>query len=140
MKIVKKIKISKLNKIKTKNGNVMHALKKNEGSFLGFGEAYFSFVNYGKIKGWKKHKKMTCNLIVPLGSVKFVILDDKKKLKKKIVIGENNYCRLTIPNNHWFAFKGLSKNKNIILNISNIPHVKDEVEEIIDKRLFNLYF
>ena len=101
---------------------------------------HFLNVNYGKIKGWKKHKKMTCNLIVPLGSVKFVILNDKKKLMKKIVIGENNYCRLTIPNNHWFAFKGLSKNKNIFLNISNIPHVKDEVEEIIDKRLLHLYF
>ena len=37
--------ITKLKKIDDSKGSVMHFLKKNENSFLEFGEAYFSLVN-----------------------------------------------------------------------------------------------
>ena len=61
------MKNSDLNKISTKNlkkinlndGNVFHFLKNREKSFSKFGEAYFSFIKYKKIKAWKKHNKMT---------------------------------------------------------------------------------
>ena len=35
------------------SGEVMHALKQPEESFQGFGEAYFSTVEHGSVKGWK---------------------------------------------------------------------------------------
>ena len=47
-------------------------------AYNGFGELYFSEVNFGEIKAWKKHKKMVMNLIVPCGEVKFVFFDDRK--------------------------------------------------------------
>ena len=50
--------------IEREQGNVMHALKNSDAGFDGFGEAYFTFVNNGVIKGWKKHREMTLNLIV----------------------------------------------------------------------------
>ena len=64
--------ISELNQIYNPKGDILHALKKSDSSFNNFGEAYFSFVKYNQIKGWKKHTKMNMNLIVPVGEIKFV--------------------------------------------------------------------
>ena len=71
-----KVIIRKLNQIKNSDGDIYHVFKKTDKEFKDFGEAYFSFINQGCIKGWKKHKEMTLNLVVPIGKVKFVIYCD----------------------------------------------------------------
>ena len=64
--MLKYIKETNLSIIPLKKGNVFHALKTTESDFQGFGEAYFSTVNFNDIKAWKKHKKMTLNIVVIL--------------------------------------------------------------------------
>ena len=49
--------------ISTKNGNVRHGLRVDDKDFSGFGEVYFSEVNKGCVKGWKRHSKMVVNLL-----------------------------------------------------------------------------
>ena len=66
------IKKKELNKIACKGGDIYHILKSNESSFDNFGEAYFSWIDHFYVKGWKRHLKMTCNLVVPIGTVNFV--------------------------------------------------------------------
>jgi dTDP-4-dehydrorhamnose 3,5-epimerase len=120
--------ITKLKRINTIGGDVLHALKKNDSGFKYFGEAYFSCIDYNCIKAWKMHKKMTLNLIVPIGNVKFVFLGSKKNLLQIIEIGEKNYMRITVPPKTWFGFKGMSKNTNLVLNIADLEHDPNEVE------------
>tara|TARA_Y100001970_G_C14255233_1_gene874821 strand:+ start:2803 stop:3228 length:426 start_codon:yes stop_codon:yes gene_type:complete len=127
--ILNKIKVSKLEEIESPSGNVMHALKKNEKEFFSFGEAYFSKIEKNKIKGWKMHKKMKSNLIVPYGLVKFVFYDVKNSLYREEIVGINRYVRLFVPPKIWFAFQGLYKGESIILNISNILHDPKEEEK-----------
>ena len=67
--------ISSLRKIPTQGGDIYHALKKSDNNFNGFGEAYFSNIDFDNIKAWKRHLKMTCNLIVPYGKVRFVFFE-----------------------------------------------------------------
>ena len=124
------VKLSELKIISNIDGCVMHALKSSQEKSFTFGEAYFSTVNFMKIKGWKKHLKMTMNIIVPLGKIKFVIYDNRGSENKfyNYTLSKNNYKRLTIPPNVWLAFQGLEKSENILLNISNIEHDPDEVE------------
>ena len=50
----------------------MHGLRKSDNSFIDFGEAYFSKINSGVVKGWKYHKKMSQNFSVPYGKLKLV--------------------------------------------------------------------
>ena len=64
--------------IDTKGGAVLHAIKSSDYGYSGFGEAYFSTIEYNAIKGWKRHKEMVLNLIVPIGSVRFILYDDRK--------------------------------------------------------------
>lgn len=124
--------LSKEKIIALSNGDVMHALKNNSEGFNGFGEAYFSKVNYNSIKAWKKHKKMNLNLLVPHGKVCFVVLNQEKgkDIFNKYILSSENYYRLTIPEGICFGFKGLFNPYSIVLNISDIIHSEEEVKKI----------
>ena len=122
------IRIKSLKQIHVDEGNVLHALKASEEEFYGFEEAYFSTIKINKIKAWKRHLRMTMNLIVPVGEVQFNFYNEEKKLLINTIIGENNYSRITVPPMTWFGFKGLSKSTSFILNISNKYHDPSEVE------------
>ena len=120
--------IKPLKKINLNEGDVLHALKSSEDEFHGFKEAYFSTIKKNKIKAWKRHLLMTMNLIIPIGRVQFNFYDDNKNLLKNVIVGEDNYCRITVPPMIWFGFKGLSSQTSYILNISDELHNPSEVE------------
>ena len=126
------ILITPLNQIELSGGNVLHAIKKNDRGFHGFGEAYFSSIETGAIKAWKLQTKMSMNLIVPIGYVRFVFcLNNKLKNSFRIEeIGNQNYSRITVPPGIWFGFMGLANHKSLILNVANIEHDKNEVEKL----------
>ena len=121
------IKIKELKIFSKQEGDVLHAIKKNDPFIKEFGEVYFSKINYMKIKGWKKHLKMTLNLVVPIGNVKFFFVDSYGN-ERKLSIGEDNYVKITIPPNIWFAFKGLKKPYSLIMNFADLEHNKEEVK------------
>lgn len=120
------IQVHDLNIIPVEGGNVQHFLRSDESSFNGFGEAYFSFIEKGKIKGWKLHTRMTMNLVVPVGEVGFVFYVESDSSFQVLKIGTNNYKRLTVPPNIWFGFKGLGLYSNLVVNLSNIIHDPSE--------------
>jgi dTDP-4-dehydrorhamnose 3,5-epimerase len=128
--MIKDVLITKLDVMEAPGGGVMHAMKETSIGYGGFGEAYFSQIDSGAIKAWKRHREMTLNLIVPLGKIKFVLFDDRDNRPKfqEVIISKSNYCRLTVPPMVWMGFQGLSENKSILLNIANIEHNIDEVD------------
>ena len=132
------ISVIDMKNIHLNDGNVMHFLKKNDKSFRGFGEVYFSWILKNKIKGWKKQKKNTMNLIVPVGKVKFVFFKDEiLRGFFSIIIGENNYKRITVPPNLWYGFKNLDKKKSLIVNLVDNEHNPTDIE---NKALNSLNF
>ena len=124
----KTIVIKPLKRFSLEEGDVLHALKESDNEFKGFKEAYFSTIKNNKIKAWKRHLKMTMNLIVPVGEVQFNFYDRERNILNNIIVGETNYSRITVPPMIWFGFKGLSTNTSFILNISNKLHDPSEVE------------
>lgn len=127
------ILVTKLNQITTEGGNVLHAMKKSDNGYDGFGEAYFSWVSKGSIKAWKRHTNMTLNLVVPIGKVKFVFYSSKKSNPAEFrteELGEDNYVRLTVPPGIWFGFQGLKSKNSLVMNIASIPHDDNEVERL----------
>ena len=129
--MIKGVIISPLKVIKVNEGNILHGIKATDKGYFGFGEAYFSFIKAGEIKGWKRHFKMTLNIIVPSGEIQFVMFDDRNSNEKKfqkVILSVQNYFRLTIPPMVWVAFKDLSNKESILLNIASIPHDPNESE------------
>ena len=131
--IIDGVFLTPLKVINVLGGDVMHGMKRSDSGYIGFGEAYFSMVEPEAIKAWKKHYKMTLNLIVPMGVVRFIIYDDRQNSKsfgefQEIVLSKNNYYRLTIPPMLWVGFQGLSEKISVLLNIADIEHGSDEIE------------
>ena len=124
------IMVTPLARISTPGGDVMHALKKTEQVFAGFGEAYFTWADHDYPKAWKRHTKMTLNLIVPSGEVRFVFHIAGQKEFRVEDIGVKHYARITVPPGVWFGFKGLATQPSLVLNIASIPHSPDEVERL----------
>ena len=112
-------------------GNVFHAMKKSDPGFNGFGEAYFSTINRGDIKGWKKHLRMTMNMVVPVGEIRFVLHDDRQDSPTKgsffdVCLSQRNYMRMTVPPGVWMGFEGLGKDLNLLLNMADMEHDPEE--------------
>ena len=141
--MIKDVIVTYLDVIDVLGGSVMHGMKGTSAGYAGFGEAYFSQVDKGAVKAWKRHKKMTLNLIIPVGEIKFVLFDDRDLLNptfQEVVISRKNYCRLTVPPMIWVGFQGLSEGGSMLLNIANIEHNPDEVDRLeIDKLNYNWY-
>lgn len=104
-------------------GSVRHAMRIDAAGYNGFEEVYFSSVKKNKIKGWKKHLRMTMNLVVCSGSVKFALVCENRieNVSLFTLSPSDNYGRLTVPPNYWLAFKGLC-DENLIMNFSNLLH------------------
>ena len=131
--MIKDVLITKLDVIDTPGGNVMHAMKESNVGYSGFGEAYFSQVDRGTIKAWKRHKKMTLNLVVPVGEIRFVLFDDREVSNtqfQEVIISRDNYCRLTVPPMIWMGFQGLLYDESTLLNIADIEHNPNEFDRI----------
>ena len=119
--------LTPLKQIFNSKGDIFHAMKKSDEGFAGFGEAYFSTVKAGEVKGWKKHKEMTLNLIVIKGEIEFVTYNGDNFFN--VTLSKKNYQRLTIKPHLWLAFRGLA-DENILLNLASIEHNKNESESV----------
>ncbi len=120
------VMLTPLKQIYHPKGDVFHAMKKSDAGFEDFGEAYFSTIHKEEIKGWKKHTKMTLNLVVPVGEIEFVIYDDREDSSSNgeffsAILGLDTYQRLTVAPNLWVAFRG-KKETNLLLNLASIEH------------------
>lgn len=125
------LEIYPLKKIETDKGKLFHVLRNDNEFFEKFGEAYVSMTNPSVIKGWKYHKLIRQNFTVPVGAVKFVFFDDRKESTTKgnleeIIIGENQYNLIKVPEEIWYSFQTISNGPSYIFNCTTLPHVPDE--------------
>ena len=135
MDFLEGVLLTPLKRIVHPKGDILHGMKKSDNGFAGFGEAYFSYVKFDEVKAWKRHNRMTLNLVVPIGQVKFVMIDkrDNSSSYNKILeveISGNNYQRLTIPPGIWFGFKGVGNGINLVMNVASSEHDPDEVSRM----------
>ncbi len=119
-----------LKRIRHPDGDLYHAIKSTEEVYAGFGEAYFSSVLKGAIKGWKRHKVMVSNLVVPVGNITFYFYNSETGDSYKVLIGRENYARLTVPPGIWMAFEGGDEQLNLLLNIASIVHDPTEADSV----------
>lgn len=134
-KLIDGVLVTPQKRIINPKGDILHAMKRSGAGYVGFGEAYFSTVHGGVIKGWKRHRRATLNLVVPVGVVRFVIYDDRHDSATAgrffdITLGEKNHARLTVSPGLWVAFKGMSEGWSMLLNISDEEHDPAEADNI----------
>jgi dTDP-4-dehydrorhamnose 3,5-epimerase len=126
--------LTQLKQIHNPKGDISHGMKKSDEGYDGFGEAYFSTIHKDDIKGWKKHTKMTLNLVVPVGAIEFVVYDEDTKEFFSVILSQDNYQRLTVKAGLWMAFQGI-EDSNMLLNLASIEHDPEEAVNIDLKKI-----
>tara|TARA_Y100000996_G_scaffold377533_1_gene329657 strand:- start:199 stop:609 length:411 start_codon:yes stop_codon:yes gene_type:complete len=131
------ISIKNLSIIKNKKGDILKGFLKSDNKTINVKEVYFSEINPKQIKAWKKHNKMTSNLIAVKGEIKIVIQKKDKSFVTEI-ISKKNYKMISIPPNYWFGFQCISTEAGMLVNISNEEHDDLESDQLdIEKILFD---
>lgn len=130
------VHIHDLNVISDDRGSVLHMMRSDSINYQKFGEVYFSELNPGAIKAWKKHLIMTQNITVPRGVVEFILYDDRinsptKSELVRLTIGRpDNYKLLTIPAGIWYGFRALNNESGLLANITDMIHDPGETERL----------
>lgn len=124
--------ISALKQIVDTRGAVLHMVRESSPEFSTFGEVYFSEILPGALKGWKLHHRIIQHLCVPLGEVKFRLVDNRepyRPIKVDVLLGRpDNYHLLTIPAGVWYAFYSLRRSAALVANYINEPYDDSEAE------------
>jgi dTDP-4-dehydrorhamnose 3,5-epimerase len=113
-------------------GSVMHMTKASD-SQRTIAEVYFSTINPGVTKGWKRHKRMWQCFSVPIGEVEFQFIDERPNSKTEgareiIRLSRSNHSLITVPPGIWYSFKCTSPEEAMIVNATDIEHDPDESE------------
>lgn len=125
--------VTPLRRIEDERGAVMHMLRSDSPVFRQFGEIYFSTVHPGAVKGWHIHSRMVLNYAVPVGTIRFVLYDDRpgsptRGEVQEIVMGEDNYCLVTVPPGLWSGFAAVGGRTAMVANCASIPHDPTEAD------------
>ena len=130
--MIEGVELHPMKHIAVPKGDIFHAIHSTDEGYVGFGEAYFSEIKHGMVKGWKRHNRMVLNIVVPVGAVKLVVYDDREGSKTKgqfeeiILSPKDNYQRLTVQPGLWMAFAGAGEGTSMLMDI--IPEVHDDSE------------
>ncbi|MBM3852406.1 MAG: dTDP-4-dehydrorhamnose 3,5-epimerase, partial [Verrucomicrobia bacterium] len=105
--------ITPLRVIQDQRGAVLHHMRCDAPDFTRFGEFYFSEIQPGALKAWKRHRRQTQNLAVPVGRVRLVIFDDRpdSPTRGAVAVFElgrpDAYARVRIPPGLWYGFAAI---------------------------------
>jgi dTDP-4-dehydrorhamnose 3,5-epimerase len=130
--LIQGLLITPLRDIRDQRGAVLHMMRNDDPEFRSFGECYFSEVLPGAVKAWKRHRRQTQNLAVPVGRIRIVIYDGRKasptygKICELQLGRPDAYVRLRIPPEIWYGFQCISENPAMLANCSDLPHEPGE--------------
>jgi len=125
--MIQDVTITPLKVIEDDRGKVMRMMRRDDAGFERFGEVYFSVVNPGVVKGWKKHLRMTQNMAVPSGNVRIVLYDGREGSSTKgevveIETGADNYQLVKIPPLVWYSFGAGGDMPALVANCTDMVH------------------
>jgi dTDP-4-dehydrorhamnose 3,5-epimerase len=124
-----------LNVFADERGAVLHMFRNDHPWFARFGEVYFSEVNPGVIKAWKRHREMTQHFAVPSGKIRLVVFDDRpdsptRGSHRNIHAGAGPtitaWCGCLLA--YGTDSKGEPKDPSLLANCTDLPHDPNESE------------
>lgn len=134
--LIQGVGIHQLKVFVDERGALLHLMRNDSPLFKHFGEVYFSEINPGVVKAWKRHSRMTQYLAVPVGTVKFVLYDARVDSPTSGTLNiwtlgrPAEYKLLVVPPGICYGFQGVDSRPSLIANCSDIPHDPTELQAL----------
>jgi dTDP-4-dehydrorhamnose 3,5-epimerase len=128
--------VTELRQIPDARGGVLHMLRADAPEFTTFGECYFSEIAPGAVKAWKRHRRQTQHLAVPIGRVRLVVYDDRtdSPTRGRVESAElgrpDAYVRVQLPPGLWYGFGCIGDTPALVANCPDQPHDPSESEQM----------
>ena len=128
------VRITELGQFSDERGSVLHMLRNDRTVPVSFGECYFSEILPGATKAWKRHRRQTQNLAVPVGRILLAIYDDRESSSTRgqlenLELGRPDaYVRVRIPPGLWYGFACVGFGPALLANCTDLPHDPAETE------------
>jgi dTDP-4-dehydrorhamnose 3,5-epimerase len=128
--------LAPLKEIPTEGGVVLHMLRADSPLFAGFGEIYFSEVQPGVVRAWKKHTRQTQHFAAPVGRIRVALYDGRSDSPSfgavcaQVLGRPDAYGLLRIPPGIWYGFAAEGNERALIANCTDMPHVPEETERL----------
>lgn len=125
--------VQPLDIVRDARGDILRMLRSDNPLFGPIHEVYFSYVNPGVIKAWKRHLLMTQRFAVPVGMIELILFDERDDSSTRgqlqvVQLGIESYSLIVIPPLVWYGFRGLSENPAMIVNCADMRHDPNEIE------------
>ncbi|MDR2161829.1 MAG: dTDP-4-dehydrorhamnose 3,5-epimerase [Desulfovibrio sp.] len=128
--------LADLAEIPSPGGSVLHMVRRDSPLFSGFGEIYFSLVEPGEVKAWKRHRRQTQLFAVPHGLMEVAVHDPREDspsrgLSSFFLLGrQGHYKLLRIPPGLWYGFACRGEDTAVLANCADLPHDPAEAERM----------
>jgi len=119
-------KISRLIRISHPDGDILKGIKLSDNIISSFGESYYSWINRGKRKAWRYHKKITNNFIVLNGDLNINIINKIGNVESICIKSSQNLMFTLFPKT-WYGFECVSDCDVLINNIIDQEFNEDEI-------------
>lgn len=131
--VLQGVRVRPLKRVGDHRGSLLSMLRSDDQSFERFGEIYFSRVEAGAVKAWRRHRRLTSNLAVPWGTLNLVLYDDRAGSQTQgqvmsLVIGEAEYVLVTVPPEIWTGWQCVGESPALLANCATEPHDDGEVD------------
>ena len=137
--MIDEVKVEKLNLLADKRG-WLGEIYRNDETKLRPLMSYISHTNYRFSRGPHEHLKQTDFFVfIGYGDFEFYLWDNRKKSKTfgkkmKLIVGESNKVKVTVPPGVVHGYKSVSKNGSLAINLPDKlyagKHKKQKVDEI----------
>jgi len=119
--VIDGVTVTPLRIIADSKGSVLHMIRADSPTFLGFGEIYFSSVHFRSVKAWKRNASATAHFAVPVGEISMALFDNRPTSPtcghlETLTVGRSQYVLVTVPPKIWYGFQGLTNPEALIVN------------------------
>ncbi len=125
--MIEGVEIKKLKVIPDERGRLMEILRRDDGLFIEFGQAYLTTGYPGVVKAWHYHKVQWDNFCVVKGMMKIVLYDEREGSSTKgklmeLYMGKHNPSLVRIPPLVYHGFKCVGPEEALLINIPTEPY------------------
>ncbi|OGD09719.1 MAG: dTDP-4-dehydrorhamnose 3,5-epimerase [Candidatus Aminicenantes bacterium RBG_13_62_12] len=115
-------------------GRVMEILRRDEGFFHKFGQAYMTTTYPGVVKAWHKHEKQADNIACVAGMIKMALYDGRPGSPTRgqideFYLGVHNPMLVQVPPGVHHGWMGVSQEEAVIINIPTEPYDRENPDE-----------
>lgn len=140
--LIEGVKVKELAVIPDERGRLMEILRRDDGVFEEFGQAYVTTAYPGVVKAWHAHRQQEDNLTVVRGMAKIVLWDSRKESRthgavNEFFAGDRRPLLIHIPRMVYHGFKCIGQEECIVLNIPTRIYDRanpDELRMSVDSR------